>query len=197
MIYYMPVVTTIVAAALMFQWLFDRNYGVVSAMIWDLGVTTGRGIQPPDWFNDSGAARWAVVILTLWKNVGFTTVIYLAGLQAIPRDLYEAAAIDGAGAWQRLRAVTLPLLSGTTFFALIILCIGAFQLFGESFILTRGGPGYATMTVVQYIYQSAFEFFRMGRATAAAWLLFLAIFAFTALQLRLQRRWVYYETEGR
>lgn len=193
-IYYLPVVTTIVAAALIFQWMFDRNYGVFSVLIWQLGDTLGIPLAPPDWLNDPQWAKVAVIVLTLWKNVGFSTIIYLAGLQAIPRELHEAAAIDGANGWQRLWRITLPMLSPTSFFVLIILCIGAFQLFGESFILTRGGPGYATMTVVQYIYQSAFEFFRMGRAAAIAWVLFACIFCFTFIQLRLQRRWVYYET---
>jgi multiple sugar transport system permease protein len=196
-VYYMPVVTPIIAAALIFQWMFDRNYGVLSALIWDLGVWLDQPLAPPDWLNHPGWAKVAVVILTLWKNVGFSTIIFLAGLQAIPRDLYDAASIDGANDWQRFWAITLPLLSPTTFFVLIILCIGAFQLFGESFILTRGGPGYATMTIVQYIYQSAFEFFRMGRASAIAWILFAVIFCFTLIQFYFQRRWVYYETGER
>lgn len=196
-IYYMPVVTTIVAAALIFQWMFDRNYGVASAVLWGLVERWDVPLTPPDWLNHPGWAKAAVVILTLWKNVGFSTIIFLAGLQSIPRDLHEAAAIDGASAWQRFWNITLPMLSPTTFFVFIVLCIGAFQLFGESFILTRGGPGYATMTVVQYIYQSAFEFFRMGRASAVAWALFAAIFCFTLIQWRLQKRWVYYETGER
>ena len=196
-IYYMPVVTTIVAAALIFQWMFDRNYGMVSAVLWSIVERWDVPLTPPDWLNRPGWAKAAVVILTLWKNVGFSTIIFLAGLQSVPCDLHEAAAIDGADAWQRFWRITLPMLSPTTFFVFIMLCIGAFQLFGESFILTRGGPGYATMTIVQYIYQSAFEFFRMGRASAVAWVLFAAIFCFTLIQWRLQKRWVYYETGER
>jgi multiple sugar transport system permease protein len=137
-----------------------------------------------------------VVLLTLWKNVGFTMVIYLAGLQAIPAQLYEAAEVDGANAWQQFRHVTIPLISPTTFFLLIIQMIGAFQLFSEAFVMTRGGPAQATLTVAYYIYQNAFEFGRMGKASAIAWVLFVVIFAMTYLQNRLQHRWVHYELEA-
>ncbi len=193
-IYYMPVVTTIVAAAMIFQWVFDRNYGLFSSVVWGVGSWLNAPLAPPDWFNNGFWARWAVVILTLWKNSGFTTVIFMAGLQAIPRVLYEAAAIDGAGRWQSFRHVTLPMLSPTIFFLAIILIIGAFQLFGESYVMTGGGPGYATMTVVQYIYQSAFSYFRMGKGAALSWVLFVAIFALTLAQWQLQRKWVHYES---
>lgn len=196
-LYYLPVITTIVAAALIFQWMFDRNYGVISALVRNLNEWTGLPLQPPDWLNSSAWAKPAVILLTLWKNVGFTTIIFLAALQGVPRELYEAAAMDGAGRWRSFFAVTLPLISATTFFVLIILIIGAFQLFGEAYIMTSGGPGYATMTIVQYIYQSAFTFFRMGKGAAISWVLFVAIFLLTLLQLRLQRRWVYYENGER
>lgn len=193
LIYFMPVVTTIVAAALVFQWMFNRDFGVFSAAIWRLGELTGLPLQPPDWLNSTKWAKPAVVILTLWKNTGFTMVIYLAGLQAIPRELYDAAKVDGASPWQRFRYVTIPMVSPTTFFLLIIQMIGAFQLFSEAFVMTRGGPAQATLTIVYYIYQNAFEFARMGKASAIAWVLFALIFAFTLLQTRLQRHWVHYE----
>ncbi len=192
-IYFMPVVTTIVAAALIFQWMFNRDFGVISAMIWKLGEWTGLPIAPPDWLNSTKWAKPAVVILTLWKNTGFTMVIYLAGLQAIPRELYDAAKVDGAGAWQRFRHITVPMVSPTTFFLLVIQMIGAFQLFSEPYVMTRGGPAQATLTIVYYIYQNAFEFGRMGKASAIAWVLFAFIFVFTFIQVRLQRRWVHYE----
>lgn len=194
-IYYLPVVTTIVAAALIFQIMLDFDYGAISGVIWQIGDWLQLPLQPPDWLNTTLWAKPAVIMLTLWKNVGFTTVLFLSGLQGIPAALYEAASIDGANAIQRFRYVTLPMLSSTTFFIIIILVIGAFQLFGEAFILTGGGPAYATMTVTQYIYENAFKFFRMGKAAAISWVLFVAIFAFTLLQVRLQRRWVYYEME--
>jgi len=193
LIYFMPVVTTIVAAALVFQWMFNRNYGLISAMIWKVGELTGLPISPPDWLNSTFWAKPAVVILTLWKNTGFTMVIYLAGLQAVPEELYDAAKVDGANGWQRFRHITVPMISPTTFFLLVIQMIGAFQLFSEPYVMTRGGPAQATLTIVYYIYQNAFEFGRMGKASAIAWVLFALIFTLTFVQTRLQRHWVYYE----
>jgi multiple sugar transport system permease protein len=194
-IYFMPVVTTIVAGAIVFQFLLNRDFGLVSIAIWRLAEWTGLPIQPPDFLNSTTWSKPAVVLLTLWKNTGFTMVIYLAALQGVPRELYDAAEVDGANAWQRFRRVTLPLISPTTFFLFIIQMIGAFQLFTEAYTMTRGGPAQSTLTVVYYIYQNAFQFGRMGKASAIAWFLFVFIFIFTWLQTRLQRRWVYYETE--
>lgn len=195
LIYFMPVVTNIVAAALVFQWMFNRDFGLISAWIWRFADWTGLPITPPDWLNSTFWARPAVVILTVWKNVGFTIVIYLAGLQAVPQDLYDAANVDGANAWQRFRNITLPLVSPTTFFLLVIQLIGAFQLFSEPYVLSRGqgGPAGSTLTMVFYIYQNAFSFGRMGKAAAIAWVLFIFIFLCTYIQNRLQRRWVHYE----
>jgi multiple sugar transport system permease protein len=194
-IYFMPVVTTIVAGAIVFQFMLNRDFGVISQAIWQLGRLTGLPIQPPDFLNSTTWAKPAVVMLTLWKNTGFTMVIYLAALQGVSQELYDAAQVDGAGAWARFRRVTLPLVSPTTFFLFIIQMIGAFQLFTEAYTMTRGGPARSTLTVVYYIYQNAFEFGRMGKASAIAWFLFVFIFLFTWIQTRLQRQWVYYETE--
>ncbi|MBK9941034.1 MAG: sugar ABC transporter permease [Kouleothrix sp.] len=195
LIYFMPVVSSVVAAALIFQWMFNRDFGVISAIFWWLGDITGLPIAPPDWLNSSAWAKPAIVLLTVWKNMGFTMVIYLAGLQAVPEELYDAAKVDGASAWQRLRSITLPLISPTTFFLLIIQMIGAFQLFSEPFVMTRGqgGPAGATMSIVFYIYQAAFKYSQMGKASAGAWVLFAFIFACTLIQNRLQKRWVHYE----
>jgi multiple sugar transport system permease protein len=194
-IYFMPVVSSIVAAALVFQSMFNRDFGVISALIWKFGEWTGSGIAPPDWLNSSAWAKPAIVLLTLWKNVGFTMVIYLAGLQAVPPELYDAAQVDGANTWQRFRSITLPLISPTTFFLLVIQMIGAFQLFSEPFVMSRGqgGPAQATLTLVFYIYQNAFRFGNMGKAAAIAWVLFAFIFVCTLIQNRLQQRWVHYE----
>lgn len=195
-IYFMPVVTTIVAGAIVFQFLLNRDFGLISGWIWELGRATGLPIQPPDFLNSTVWSKPAVVILTLWKNTGFTMVIYLAALQGVPQELYDAAQVDGANAWQRFTRVTIPLISPTTFFLFIIQMIGAFQLFTEAYTMTRGGPARSTLTVVYYIYQNAFQFGRMGKASAIAWFLFVFIFLFTLVQTRLQRRWVYYETES-
>ncbi len=192
-IYFMPVVTTIVAGAIVFQFMLNRDFGLISNMIWKLAEVTGLPIQPPDFLNSTFWSKPAVVMLTLWKNTGFTMVIYLAALQGVPQELYDAAEVDGAGAWQRIWYVTWPLISPTTFFLLIIQMIGALQLFTEPYALTRGGPAQSTLSVVYYIYQNAFEFGRMGKASAIAWFLFLFIFIFTFFQTRMQRRWVHYE----
>jgi multiple sugar transport system permease protein len=193
-IYFMPVVTNIVAAALVFQWLLNRDFGLVSSWFWQLAEATKWPIAPPDWLNSSFWAKPAVVLLTLWKNVGFTMVIYLAALQTVPEALYDAAKVDGASSSQRFRFVTIPLVSSTTFFLLVIQMIGAFQLFAEPYVMTRGGPAQATLSIVYYIYQNAFNFQQMGKAAAIAWVLFGIIFVFTFIQTCLQRRWVHYET---
>ncbi|MDD9956291.1 MAG: sugar ABC transporter permease [Anaerolineaceae bacterium] len=193
LIYFMPVVTNIVAAALVFQWLLNRDFGIISSIIWDIAERYGVPVQPPDWINNPVWSKPAVVLLTIWKNVGFTMVIYLAGLQGVPEALYDAARVDGANGWQRFRYVTIPMVSPTTFFLLVIQMIGAFQLFAEPFVLFGGEPPQSTLSIVYYIWQNAFEFFRMGKATAIAWLLFAIIFVVTFIQLRLQRRWVHYE----
>ncbi|MCA9836168.1 MAG: sugar ABC transporter permease [Trueperaceae bacterium] len=194
LIYFMPVITNIVAVAIVFQWLLNRDFGVANAWVWQLAEATGWPIAPPDWLNSSFWAKPAVIILTLWKNIGFTMVIYLAALQGVPESLYDASKVDGASGLQRFRFVTIPMVSATTFFLVVIQMIGAFQLFAEPFVMTRGGPAQASLTIVMYIYQNAFEFGRMGKATALAWILFAIIFVFTLIQTRLQRRWVHYET---
>lgn len=189
-IYFMPVVTTIVAGAIVFQYLLNRDFGPISNLFWQLGV------EPPNFLGDPDWQKPSVVLLTLWKNTGFTMVIYLAALQGVPQELYDAAQVDGASAWQRFRNVTVPLISPTTFFLFVLQMIGAFQLFTEAFVMTRGSggaPAPATLTVVYYIYQNAFSFTKMGKASAIAWFLFFFIFLFTFFQTRMQRRWVYYE----
>ncbi len=194
MIYFLPVVTTIVAGAIVFRLLLSRT-GPLADLVGGLSELLGVPLRMPDLLGSTQYSKWSVVLLTLWKNTGFTMVVYLAALQGVPKELYDAAHVDGAGAWQRFRNVTLPLISPTTFFLFILQTIGAFQLFTEPFVLTRGGPAQSSMTVVHYIYDNAFRFTRMGKASAIAWFLFIFIFGFTVLQNIMQRRWVHYETE--
>ena len=123
-VYFMPVVTNIVAAAMVFQWLFNQDFGLFSSWIWQIAEATGWQIQPPNWLADSFWSKPTIAALTIWKNVGFTMVIYLAGLQTIPHTLYEAATVDGASPWQRFRHITIPMISPTTFFLLVIQMIG-------------------------------------------------------------------------
>ncbi|MFZ2487369.1 MAG: sugar ABC transporter permease [Anaerolineae bacterium] len=194
LIYFMPVVTTIVAGAIVFRLLLS-NTGIVNGLLQSGLDAFGLHATPPNWLGSTRYSKWAVVFLTLWKNSGFTMVIYLAALQGVPQELYDAAHVDGATAWQRLRNVSLPMISSTTFFLFVFQSIGAFQLFTEPFVMTRGGPANSSLSVVEYIYLTAFNNTRMDKASAAAWFLFIFIFAFTWLQNRLQQRWVYYETE--
>lgn len=194
MVYFLPVVTAIVAGAIVFRILLARN-GPLADAISGLGRLLNLPLSLPDLLASTQYSKWSVVLLTLWKNTGFTMVVYLAALQGVPRELYDAAHVDGAGAWQRLRNVTIPLISPTTFFLFILQTVGAFQLFTEPFVMTNGGPAQSSMPIVQYIYLNAFRYTRMGKASAIAWFLFIFIFGFTLIQNRMQRRWVHYEAE--
>lgn len=214
MIYFLPVVTSIVAAAMVFGFLLNRDSGTISAWNWwvveklfELDfVKSNEGVAefirtyltPPDWLNDPNWAKPGVILLTLWKNVGFTMVIFLAALQGVPEALYDAAKVDGANLWQRVRHVTIPLVSPTIFFLLVIQMLGAMQIFEEPFVMTANTQGQlppASMSIVVYIFLNAFRFQRMGKAAAIAWVLFAIVLVLTLIQLRLQGRWVHYETE--
>ncbi len=194
LIYFLPVVTTIVAGAIVFRLLLARN-GPLADVFSGLGNLLGLPLRMPDLFGSTQYSKWSVVLLTLWKNTGFTMVVYLAALQGVPQELIDAAHVDGANAWYRFRNVIVPMISSTTFFLFILQTIGAFQLFAEPFVMTRGGPAQSSEPVVQYIYENAFRYTRMGKASAMAWFLFIFIFGFTLVQNIMQRRWVYYETE--
>ncbi len=187
-LYFLPVVTSMVVVALIWRWLYNPDFGVVNYALGALGVR-----QPPNWLTSPAWAMPAVILMAVWKQVGYTMVIYLAGLQAIPGHLYEAASIDGAGGWQRFRHITLPMLTPTTFFVLIISVINSFQVFDAVLVLTGGGPADATRTLVVYIYDQAFTYLQMGYGAAIAWVLCLIIFVITVIQWRLQGRWVYYD----
>jgi len=188
-IFFIPVISSSVAVAMMWRWLFNSDFGLINVGL------AALGLPAIPWLSSTAWAMPAVIIMAIWKNLGYNMVIFLAGLQGIPQELYEAAAIDGAGGVARFRHITLPMLAPTTFFILVISVIGSFQVFDLAFILTAGGPGNATNTIVMYIYNQAFQFFHMGYAAAIAWLLFIIIFTITLLQMRLQKRWVYYEHE--
>ena len=189
-IYFLPVVSMLVAVALVWQWMYLPVYGLIDNILGALGL------PQPFWLTDPRTTLIAIMIMSVWLRIGYDMVLFLSGLQAIPRDLYEAASVDGAGRWARFRYVTLPLLSPTTFFILILSLINAFQVFDQIYIMTPraspGGPGGAAMTMVFYIYNNAFQFSRMGYASALALVLFVIIFLITLVQLRLQQRWVHY-----
>lgn len=186
-VFFVPVITSSVAVAMIWRWLYNKDFGLVNTALMAVDI------PPIPWLSSSAWAMPAVIFMAIWKRVGYDMVIYLAGLQAIPPQLYEAAEIDGAGAWHRFWYITLPLLTPTTFFILIISIIGSFQVFDLAFVLTSGGPGNATNTIVMYVYNQAFQFFHMGYAAAVAWILFAIILAITLIQWRVQKRWVNYE----
>jgi multiple sugar transport system permease protein len=185
-IYFVPVVTSLIAVAIVWQWLYHTDVGLINYAL------AGVGLPKVNWLGSIEWAMPAVIFMSTWKAMGYYAVIFLAGLQGIPQHLYEAADIDGANSSQKFWKITLPLLSPTMFFVLVISIIQAFQVFGQIFIMTRGGPANATSTIVYFIYNNAFVWFRMGYAAAASWVLFAVIFAITILQTRWQRRWVHY-----
>ena len=183
--YFTPYVTSIVAIGLVWNQLFAPR-GPFNSILGFLGI------DGPDWLTDATFAMAAVVCVASWQGVGYPMVILLAGLQGIPTTLYEAAKVDGAGAARRLRSITLPLLTPQIFFVVVTQFITSFQVFAIIFVMTKGGPGNATNVYIYYLYQNAFIFGRLGYASAMAWILFLIIGLVTLLQLKLQKRWVFY-----
>jgi len=163
-------------------WLLDPVVGPFNYYLRRLGAPSHS------WLAEPQTAMWAIIVTTVWWVTGYYLVIYLAGLQDIPRDLYEAAALDGAGGWRSFWAITLPLLRPVLLFVMVTHVIGSFQLFGQVLVLTGGGPGDATRTVVQHLYETAFQnFFQFGAASAMAWVLFAVVLGFSVLQFRLLR----------
>ncbi len=185
--FFMPVVSSWVAVSLMWKWLLNPAFGLVNYLL-----ALAR-LPQPGWWADPHWALPAVIIASVWKDLGFVMVLLLAGLQNIGRQYYEAAMIDGAGAWARFRHVTLPLLSPATFFVVVISLINSFQVFDQVWVMTNGGPGGASSVLVEEIVRNAFSYARMGYASALSWLLFAIIFAITAVQLLVQRKWVTYD----
>ena len=179
-LFYLPVITPLVIAAIIWKWVYQGDYGLLNYYLIKLHIID----EPLLWLADKRLAMPAVIIMSVWKSVGFAMVVYLAGLQAIPQDFYDAAKVDGAGALRRLRDITIPLLSTTTFFLVIILLLGSLQAFTQIFVMTSGGPVRRTTTVVYYIYQHAFKRFDMGYASAMAFALFAMMFGFTLIQMR-------------
>jgi multiple sugar transport system permease protein len=185
-LYFVPVVTSLIAVSIVWQWLYHTDLGMVNYF---LGMV---GLPRPNWLGSIEWAMPAVIFMSAWKAMGYYAVIFLAGLQGVPDHLHEAAQIDGATTWQRFWKITLPLLSPTLFFVFVISIIRAFQVFDQAFIMTRGGPAGATQTIVYFIYNNGFVWFRMGYAAAASWVLFAVIFLITVFQTRWQKRWVHY-----
>ena len=178
-----PVVTTLVAVAVIWRYLFNTRYGLLN---YALG---GIGIDPIDWLGDPHWAMPAIILFAVWKNFGYNMIIFLAGLQSIPEELYEAARIDGASVWRQFRSVTLPMLSPVVMLVGILTIAGYFQLFAEPYVMTQGGPLQSTVSVLYFMYEEGFKWWNLGSASAVAFVLFLLIFAVTALQLR-GKKWI-------
>lgn len=186
-IYFLPVVTSWIVVALVWRWLLSPTTGIVNT------VLAAIGIHGPGWWTDPHWAMPAIIVASSWKDLGFVMVILLAGLQAIPTELYDASRVDGAGWWRRLFSVTLPLLSPSTFFVIVISLINGFQVFDQVYAMTGGGPNGASEVVVQQIYDLTFRYGRAGEASALSWMLFAVVLAVTVIQIRGQRRWVTYD----
>jgi multiple sugar transport system permease protein len=185
-VYYLPSITPAVAFAVVWIQFLNPEFGVLN------NVLGWFGVEPIKWLFNPAWSKPAFILMSLWLT-GFQMIIFLAGLQGVPRELHEAASIDGATAWRRFLNVTVPIISPVIFFNLIIGIIGSFQVFTAAFIISDGGPQDSTLFLVLYIYRNAFELFKMGFAATLAWMLFLIIMIFTAIQFFFANRWVYYE----
>jgi len=190
-LFFMPSLVPIVASTVLWVWMLQPDWGLVNPILWKL-----TGIQGPRWFQTPEWAIPALISLALWTSIGGTRmIIFLAGLQGVPDELYDAASIDGAGKWARFRHVTVPMITPTIFFNLVLGIIGALQVFTSAFVATGGGPAYATWFYALHIYKNAFQYFNMGYASALAWMFAALIIFLTWVQLRTSRMWVYYGGE--
>jgi multiple sugar transport system permease protein len=181
MVYFTPVVTTLVAVSIMWKFIYHPRFGLLNY------VLSFFGISPVDWLGNPDFAMPAIILMAVWKNFGYNMIIFIAGLQNIPEDLYEAAQIEGAGFWKQFINVTVPMLAPTTLFISVITMIGYFQLFAEPYVMTQGGPLNSTISVVLYMYQEGFRWWNIGYSTAVAFMLFLIIMIGTVIQFKLQK----------
>lgn len=187
-LYYLPSLTPVVALAILWRWLLQPQVGLVNYMLYQVGI------PGPAWLNDTNWAIPALIMVALWASVGGgRMIIFLAGLQGVPKELHESAQIDGANSLQRFFSITLPMISPVILFNLILGVIGSFSVFSVSYIATQGGPNYATWFYMLHLYYNAFSYFQMGYASALAWIFFLIIFVLSFIQIKLSNRWVYYE----
>lgn len=190
--FFLPHLTPIVASAVLWGWIFNADVGPINHWI---RTITGSD-NAPGWFRDPDWAMTGLIIMAMWGAIGGNTMlIFLAGLQGVPQELYDAAVVDGAGLWAKFLNVTIPMLTPTIFFNMVLGIIGALKVFAAAFVATQGGPAYATWFYALHIYTRAFQYFEMGYASALAWIFFFVLFVFTYVQFRQSRRWVYYAGE--
>ena len=184
--YYLASIMPMVASSILWLWILDANFGILNTTLSIMGV------QGPNWLGDPAWAKLGIILMLIWAATGSNMIIYLAGLKAVPEQLYEAARIDGANWWQLFWNITIPMLTPALFFTLIMGLVSSFQIFTQAYIMTEGGPVNSTLFYVYYLYNNAFAYFKMGYASALAWILFLVIFVITITQLKLSKHWVYY-----
>jgi len=189
-IYYLPVLVPTIANSMLWLWLFNPDFGLLNSIL------DSAGLPKSQWIYDEGTAIPSLILMSTW-GIGNAAVIFLAGLQGVPGHLYEAVEIDGGGALRKFWHVTLPSMTPTIFFNLVMMIIGTLQVFDQAYVMTNGGPNNATLFYIFYLYRKAFTETHMAYASAMAWVLFLIIMALTALVFRSSRFWVYYEGEGR
>lgn len=182
--YFMPVISSMIAVAIVWQWIYNPEFGLLNYI---LGLI---GIEGQSWLSDVFLAMPAIIVVAIWQGLGFNMLLFLAGLQGISEIYYEAAEVDGAGWFQKFWNITIPLLAPTTFFILVMAVIGALQAFDAVYLMTAGGPARATSVLAHYLFQNAFQYFRMGYASAIAYVLFFLVLSFTLIQLRRQRAWL-------
>jgi multiple sugar transport system permease protein len=185
--YFLPVVTSTIAVSLVWQWIYAKDAGLLNEVIGLVGIPAQR------WLTDPTLAMPSIVAMSIWQGLGVNVIIFLAGLQAIPSELIDAASVDGAGRWARFRNIVLPLLTPTIFFTGVLNLIASFQVFDQIFVLEKPRATEATITVVYFIYENGFKFFKMGYASAASWVLFIIVAVFTYIYFRSQNRWVHYQ----
>lgn len=186
-VYFSPFVMSLASVALLWTWFLSPNFGLLSNLLMSLGIVS------PGWLQTPALAMPTIAVTSIWRNTGYYTVIFLAGLQAVPTDQLEAAQVDGASPWRQFWSITLPSISPTVFFVLVMATLWAGQAFELPYIMTQGGPELATLTAVQYIYMNAFQYGNLGAAAAMSWALFVIMIAVTALFFSSQRKWVFYE----
>lgn len=184
-VYYVPVIVPTVASSVIWLWLFNPQYGLLNYILHPFGI------PPIPWLTDPAWSKNALILMSLW-SIGNTVVIFLAGLQDIPEELYEAAELDGASSFQKIRYVSIPMISPVIFYNLIIGLIGSFQVFTQSYVMTGGGPADSTLFYALYLYRNAFQYFKMGYAAGMAWILFILILVTTLALFKSSSRWVYY-----
>lgn len=187
LIFFLPALTMPVAISFVWKWIYAPRYGILNQILNSIGLTGVR------WLDDPHVAIYAIVTMGVWMSSGYAMIIFIAGLQNIPKIYYEVAIIDGANGWQKFLHITIPMLSPTIMFILISSVISSFQMFDFIYVMTAGGPSNSTRTVVYSLWEEGFRFFRMGRATAMGWILFLIILVLTIIQLKGQKLWVHYE----